>query len=268
MISICGEVGRAESALGRQADMVDGARVEADDGAAHRVERDLVVPHDDEIEGEWPRGQHPPLARDDRVDGDELRLDDVLEVGDLLVEAVIVVDETVSVVLDPDVILHREGDGRPRVRLELRRVDEVVRLGDRLRHEDVVAQPVLVGVPDLDLRLFLEAVSLHATGASDDAVEPAVLERVPGGDGDAAPLADGELGHRVAADVLQRQEEPLAELGPRVRVRKHVARRHEVRLHQRAAARHDAELAHAVPQDGPDALGKVTVAVADDDARG
>ena len=39
------------------------------------------------FEVERPGRQHPPLAGDDRVDGDELRLDDVLEVGDLLVEA-------------------------------------------------------------------------------------------------------------------------------------------------------------------------------------
>ena len=142
--------------------------------------------------------QHPPLARDDRVDGDELRLDDVLEVGDLLVEAVVVVDEAVPVVLDPDVVLHREGDGRPRVRLELRRVDEVVGLRDGLGDEDVVAQALVVGVADLDLRLLFEAVALHAPGAPDDRVEPAVLEGVAGRDGDAAALADGELGHRVA----------------------------------------------------------------------
>ena len=59
---------------------------------------------------------------------DELRLDDVLEVGDLLVQPVIVVDEAMPVVLDPDVVLHRERDRGPGVRLELRAVDEEVGL--------------------------------------------------------------------------------------------------------------------------------------------
>jgi hypothetical protein len=80
-----------------------------------------------------PRGkgmgrEHAAFARGDRVDGDELRLDDVLEVGDLLVEPVVVVDEAVPVVLDPDVVLHREGHRRPGVGLELRAVDEEVAL--------------------------------------------------------------------------------------------------------------------------------------------
>jgi len=79
--------------------MVDGACVEPDDGAAHRVERDLVVAHDDEIEREGSRRQHPPLAGDDRVNCDELRLDDVLKVGDLLVQTVVMVDEAMTVPL-------------------------------------------------------------------------------------------------------------------------------------------------------------------------
>jgi hypothetical protein len=121
--------------------VVDGHRVDADDVAAHRVEGDLVVAHDHEVEREGDRREHPALARGDRVDGDELRLDDVLEVGDLLVEPVVVVDEPVPVVLDPDVVLHREGHRGPRVGLELRAVDEEVGLRDGLRGEDVVAQP-------------------------------------------------------------------------------------------------------------------------------
>ena len=60
-----------------------------------------------------------PLAGDDRVDGDELRLDDRLEVGDLPVELVVVVDQSMPVVLDADVVLHAEGDRRPGMRIGL-----------------------------------------------------------------------------------------------------------------------------------------------------
>ena len=120
------EVDRAEAALVREADVIDARRIDADDLAAHRVERDLVVAHDDQAEVERDRRQHAPLAGGDRVDRDELRLDDVLEVGDLLVELVVVIDQAMAVVLDPDVVLHRERHRRPRVRLELRAVDEEV----------------------------------------------------------------------------------------------------------------------------------------------
>ena len=75
------------------------------------------------------------------------------------------IDEAMAVVLDSDVVLHREGDRRPRVRLELGAVDEEVGLRDGLRREDVVAQALGVRVADLDLRLFLEEVALHALHA-------------------------------------------------------------------------------------------------------
>ena len=114
------------------------------------------------FEVERDRREHAPLAGDDRVDGDELRLDDVLQVGDLLVEPVIVIDQAVPVVLDADVVLHRERHRRPRVRLELGAVDEEVGLRDRLGREDVVAQAPFVRERDLDLRLLLEVVALHA----------------------------------------------------------------------------------------------------------
>ena len=52
-------------------------------------------------------------------------------------------------------------------------VDEVVGLRDGLGNEDVVAQALLVRVADLDLRLLLEAVALHAARAPDDVSKPA-----------------------------------------------------------------------------------------------
>jgi hypothetical protein len=56
--------------------------------ARDRVDRDLVVAHDDEVRcPEGDRREHAALARDDAVDRDELRLHHVLEVGDLAVEA-------------------------------------------------------------------------------------------------------------------------------------------------------------------------------------
>jgi hypothetical protein len=218
------------------------SRVDPDDGAAHRVEGDLVVAHDDELQVERLRRQHAPLAGDDAVDADELRLDDVLEVGDLLVQAVVVVDEAVPVVLDPDVVLHREGHRRPRVRLELGAVDEEVGLRDGLGREDVVAQALLVRVGDLDLRLLLEAVALHALARGGASRPSRSGVREARGDGDAAALAHRELGHLVAADVPQRAEHALAELGARVRVRELVARGDQVRFDERASLRGEAEL--------------------------
>ena len=59
--------------------------------------------------------QHASFARGDGVDRDELGLDVLAEIGDLLVQSMIVVDEAVPIVLNADVVLHREGDRRPRV---------------------------------------------------------------------------------------------------------------------------------------------------------
>ena len=106
--------------------------------------RHLVVAHDDELQVEGPGRQHAPLAGDDGVDDQELRLDDVLQVGDLLVQPVVVIDQAVPVVLDADVVLVAEGHRGPRVRLELGQVHEEVGPRHRLGGEHVVAQPPLV----------------------------------------------------------------------------------------------------------------------------
>ena len=172
VISIFDEVGRAEAALGGEPDVIDGARIDADDRAADRVERDLAVAHDDQAEVERHRREHAALAGGDRVDRDELRLDDVLEVGDLLVELVIVIDQAMPIVLDADVVLHRERHRRPRVRLELRAVDEEVGARDRLGREEVVAQPARVRERDLDLLLLLEVVVLDADVARASSSQP------------------------------------------------------------------------------------------------
>ncbi len=214
--------------------MLDRPRFDPDDRAADRVERDLVITHHDELHVERLGRQHPPFAGDDRVDAHELRLDDVLKIGDLLVQAVVVIDEAVTVVLDPDVVFHREGDRRPRVRLELGGIDEEVCLRDRLGREHVVAQALLVGVANLDLGDFFEEVAFDALHAGQHFVEPAGLEGRARRHGDAASLTDRELRHRVAAGVFQRQEKPLGELGASVRVREHLACADEVRLDERA----------------------------------
>ena len=133
------EIDGPEAALVGHADVVDRARVEADDGRANSVEGDLAVAHDDEVQAARDGREHAPLAGFDGVDGDEFRLHDVLQIRDLLVEAVIVIDEPMPVVLNPDVVLQREGDGGPRVGLELRTVHEEVALRDGLRGEQVVA---------------------------------------------------------------------------------------------------------------------------------
>ena len=49
--------------------------------------------------------------------------------------SMIVIDEAMAIVLDPDVVLHRERHRRPRVRLELGTVDEKIRLRDGLRRQ-------------------------------------------------------------------------------------------------------------------------------------
>ena len=173
-----------------------------------------------------------------------------------------------AVVLDPDVVLHREGHRRPGVRLELGRVDEIICTRYRLRHEHVVAQALLVGVPNLHLRDLFEEVALHSFEPLQHHVEAGPLEGRARGDGDSAALADRELRHHALVHVLQRQEEPLGELGPRERVREEGARCDEVRLHQRAARRDEFELAQAFPEDRPDARCFVRVACANDDSRG
>lgn len=166
--------------------------VDADDPAAHRVDRRLVVPHDDQLQLPRDGRQHAPLTGDYPVDDDQLGLQHVLQVGHLLVEPVIVIDEPVPVVLEPDVVLHRERHRGPRVGLELGHVDEEVRLRHRLGHEDRVAQAALVGEGDLYLHLLIEERSLHPH-ALQHGVEAGVFEDVARRDSDAAALADHQL---------------------------------------------------------------------------
>src|SRR5262249_26277 len=80
---------------------------------------------------------------------------------------------------------------------------------DRLGREHVVAQAIRVGVADLDLLLLLEVVALDAGDAVDHLVEARLVERGAGGDRDAAALADGQLGERLAAHVLEPVPPPL-----------------------------------------------------------
>ena len=242
-------------------------RIDADDHAADRVDRDLVVADDDEVHVARDRREHAPLARDDAVDDDELRLDDVLEVGDLPVERVVVIDEAMPVVLDPDVVLHREGDRRPRVRLELRAVDEEVGLRDRLGREDVIAQPPLVRERHLDLRHLVEAVPLRP-GAREDRVVARLLEREARRDRDRAALADGELRHRrrLVLAIAQRAEHAFDDLGPRVRVLEELAGGDQVRLDERATVRPQVELVHRLADERADPGDVVVVAVEEEDA--
>jgi hypothetical protein len=184
-----------EAAFVGEADVLDAQRIEPDDHAADRVDGDLVVADDEQLHVPRDRREHSPLAGDDRVDDDELRLDHVLEVGHLPVQRMVVVDEAMTVVLDPDVVLHREGHGRPRVRLELRAVDEEVCLGHGLGREDVVAEASLVRERDLHLRHLFEAVALRA-GALEDRLVARLFVRVARRNRDGAPLADRELAHR------------------------------------------------------------------------
>ena len=51
------------------------------------------------------------------------------------IQSMVVIDESVPIVLNPDVRLEREGDRRPRVRFELGAVHEEVRPGDGAARE-------------------------------------------------------------------------------------------------------------------------------------
>ena len=67
-----------------------------------------------------------------------------------------------------------------------------------------------------------------------------------------SPTASSVIAAAVA--ILQRAQHALDELGPRVRVREALARAHDVRLDQRAAARAQVELLQPFAHDRADAL--------------
>ena len=94
------------------------------------------------MQGERRRSHRPLVPRDDGVDAQEVWLDELLQIGHFVVEAMVVVDEPVSVILQTDVVLGPEGDGCPRMSLELRRVDEEVGPQHRLWRVDDVPQPI------------------------------------------------------------------------------------------------------------------------------
>ena len=74
-------------------------RVNPDDLTADGIKSHLVVTHNNQFHIERQRRQHPAFAGNDGIGGDELRLDDVLEVGHFLIQMGIVVNQPVPVVL-------------------------------------------------------------------------------------------------------------------------------------------------------------------------
>ena len=91
-----------------------------------------------------PWRQHSALARDDGVGHDQLRLQHELQVGDFAVETMVMIDQPMSVILNPDVVLQRKSHGRPRMRLELWHIDEEVRARYRFWCVKIVTQPPFV----------------------------------------------------------------------------------------------------------------------------
>ena len=182
--------------------------IDSDDVAANRVKRDLVVSHHDHIERKRYWRQHSPLTRDDCIDADELWLDDVLEVGDFLIESMIVIDQSMAIILNSDVSLERKRHRGPWVSLELWAVYKEVRLGDRFWREDVVAQTPFVSKRNLDLGFFLKTITLRSS-----ALEHRVVARLgvcsSRGNGDATTLADRELGHLPIVSIGERTKNAL-----------------------------------------------------------
>ena len=172
--------------------MVHRAGIEPDHPAAHRVEGHRIVAHEDQLQVEGYGREHPLLSRGDGVDGDEIGMDDLLQVGDLLVEPVVVVDEAVPVVLEPDVVLEREGHRGPGVGLELGEVDEIIAPCNGLRDENQVPQPLFLFQLNRDLSGLIKVIDpdpvffayLRISG---------IFEVVSGGDGDSRSLADSDL---------------------------------------------------------------------------
>ncbi len=166
------KVHRSKASLGGQADVIDAPGIDADDVTADAVEGHLAIAHDDKVQRKGLGRQHAAFAGDDGVDGDKLRLNDVLQVGDLLVEAMVVIDQPMAIVLNADVVFHREGHRGPRMGLKLRHVDEEVRLGNRLRSEDVVAQTLGMGIGNLQLRHLVKKVPFDTGQSGKERVIP------------------------------------------------------------------------------------------------
>ena len=246
------------------ANVIDRERIDTDDATAHRIDGDLVVAHDHQAQIEGDRRQHPPFAGRDRVDGHDLRLDDVLEIADLLVEGVIVIDEPMPIVLNADVGLEAEGHRGPGVGLELGAVDEEVGLGDGPGRIDRVAQALRVVEGNLDLRLLFEVEQLGADALGHGRVA-GLREGEAGGDGDAAALADLQGLHAALVAVAQGQRHALGELGAGVGVGEAGARGDDVGLDQRVAGRLQVQALEAVADDAADALHVVLAAVSKDD---
>ena len=235
--------------------MIHRQRVNADDVTAHRIEGDLVVSHGDQAELEWQRGEHATLASDDRVDRDELRLRDVLQVCDFAVEFVVVVKQPVTIVLDADVVLHAERDRRPRVRFELGYVDEEVSGRYRGGRVQAVADAALMVERNCHLRFFFEVVDLRA-GAFRDGIVACFLERIARGNRDAASLTDGQFGNAVGP-ILECEQDSFGEFGSGEGVWEDLARRDDIRLDERAPHGAQSEAIQAVPDNASDALGVV-----------
>mgnify|MGYP006910304018 CR=1 FL=1 len=250
--------------------MVDGARIESEDVAADGVDGRLRVPHEDERHLARLRREHPPFTRHDAINRDKLRLNDELKIADLFVEPMIVIDEPMTIILDADVILHREGDRRPRVALEFRTVDKRVGLCDRLGREEVVAEAPRVGERDLDLRLLLEMIVFYP-GSLKHRVVAGPFEGHPRRDGDAATLADSEFGHRLASvvarsiPILDREQHAFEKLGACVRMEKLLTAGHTIRFDERLPLGNNSERLHPFTDDSANRRDVVAVAVAKDD---
>ncbi len=261
------QVDGAEALLVRGPDVLHAARVDADDGAAHGVEGGLVVAHDDQPEVERNGREHRALPGDDGVHGDEARLDHVLQVHDLGVQAVVVVDHAVPVVLDADEVLHREGHRGPGVRLELGAVDEEVGGHDGTRDEHGVAAACPRGGagPRPAAPRRSRSGGCPSCRMTRSKPEPAYANRVgivtPLRSPTASPvMRPSSLSFR-ASTTPSKNSARVCECGEQP------AAGHEVRLDQRAPLRAQAELLHALADDAPDARHVVRRAGAQDHAR-
>ena len=176
----------------------------------------------------------------------------------------IMVDQTVPVVLQADVILHRKSHGRPGMGFKLGTVDKIFGFSQYFRDKDVIAQSSLMLQPVFYLLLFVETIPFDLQPPQHLVVTGA-FKSIAGGNGDAASFSHRQFGHRaVFVHIAQGQQNAFGKFGACKSVVEQGAAGDEIRFQQCMSGGLYLQLLQAFTDDGPDSGDMISIARPDD----
>ena len=102
-----------------------------------------ICPHHDGSHVKRGRGKHHFLPGRNGIYCNKAWLDDLLKVGNFVLQEAVVIHQPVPIILNSDEVLEAQGEPAPGMGLEFRQVDEKVTFCNRLWHKDLIPEPLL-----------------------------------------------------------------------------------------------------------------------------